>query len=287
MRVLVTGGAGMLGKTLVEQLSHKHQVSYTAHLTPVKSPSAEAIECDLTRLGLNFVDFEAVVHTAAMTNVDQCQEHPELAYQSNVMATRNVTASAPGAHIVYISTDFIFNGKKGNYSEEDEPLPLSVYGQTKLQGEGEIPNGGCIIRTSIYGLGSSPEKPGMVEKMVNRLKNGEIVSGFTDQLFTPVSTGNMALFIEEILARRLGGIFNIGSSQSYTKYEFIRSAATAFGFDPERVKPGLSSSVKYLAPRPRDVSLDTAKAQKVFRTKVWDLKQSFESIKLEWEARQY
>ncbi|MDP2807330.1 MAG: NAD(P)-dependent oxidoreductase, partial [bacterium] len=69
-------------------------------------------------------------------------------------------------------------------------------------------------------------------------------------------------------------------------YEFIRSAAVAFGFDPEVIKPGLSSSANYLAPRPRDVSLDTAKAQKTFKTQAWDLKKSFESIKQEWEARQ-
>ncbi len=287
MRVLVTGGAGMLGKTLVEQLSQKHQVSYTTHHTPVKSTSAKAIECDLTRPNLNLADFEAVVHTAAMTNVDQCQEHPEQAYQANVMATRNIAASVAGAHIVYISTDFVFDGVKGNYSEEDKPSPLSVYGRTKLEGENEVPGDGCIIRTSIYGLGSDPQRPGMVEKVIFRLRKGEAVNGFTDQLFTPVSTRNLALFIEEILARRLGGIFNIGSSQSYTKYEFIRTAAQIFGFDPKAVKPGLSSSANYRAPRPRDASLDTTKAQKNFNTKVWDLKKSFETIKFEWEARQY
>jgi len=84
----------------------------------------------------------------------------------------------------------------------------------------------------------------------------------------------------------LAGIFNIGSSQPCTKYEFIRSAAQVFGFDPEIIKPGLSSSVNYLAPRPPNVSLDTTKSRKTFKTKAWDLKRSFDSIRQEWEARQ-
>lgn len=285
MNILITGGAGMLGHLLVNHFKSRHKVIYTTHRDAISIAGAEQLSWDLTQGPKILKGMDAVIHAAAMTNVDQCQEHPEQAYQSNVTATSNAIASAPGAHMIYISTDFVFNGAKGNYSEDDKPSPLSVYGRTKLEGESEIPADGCIIRTSIYGLGSSPRKPGMVEKLVTRLKNGETVQGFTDQVFTPISTGNLALFIEEILAKRLSGIYNIGSSLPYTKYEFIRSAAAAFGFDPESVQPGLSSSVNYLAPRPRDVSLDPTKAQRIFNAKSWDLKKSFNSIKLEWEAR--
>mgnify|MGYP001277006363 CR=1 FL=1 len=285
MKILITGGAGMLGHLLVNHFKSRHQVLYTVHRDQITIGGAEQLVWDLTQGPKPLSGIDAVIHTAAMTNVDQCQEYPEQAHQSNVMATRNVAASAPGAHIIYISTDFVFDGARGNYTEDDPPAPLSVYGRTKLQGEGQIPKDGCIIRTSIYGLGSGPQRPGMVEKTITRLKNGETLQGFTDQTFTPIATGNLAWFIEEILERRLAGIFNIGSSQSCTKYEFIRAAAQAFGYDPEAVRPGLSSSVKYLAPRPKDVSLDTGKAQKIFKTKAWGLGTSFKSLKLEWENR--
>jgi len=286
MNILITGGAGMLGHLLVSHFKTRHKVLYTTHLDAISIAGAEQLSWDLTRELKPLSGINAVIHTAAMTNVDQCQQYPEQAHQSNVMATRKVAASAPGAHFIYISTDFVFDGARGNYSEDDTPWPLSVYGRTKLQGESEIPKDGCIIRTSIYGLGSSPQRPGMVEKLISRLKNGETVQGFTDQIFTPVSTGNLALFIEEILERRLAGISNLGSTQPYTKYEFIRSAAQAFGFDPEVIKPGLSASVNYLAPRPRDVSLDTGKSRKTFKTEAWDIEKSFDSIRKEWEARQ-
>lgn len=286
MNILITGGAGMLGHLLVSHFKSRHKVSYTTHRYAIDIDGAEQISWDLAQGPKALKGMDAVIHTAAMTNVDLCQQHPDQAYQSNVTATRNVAVSAPGTQVIYISTDFVFNGVKGDYSENDIPSPLSVYGRTKLEGEGQIPNDGCIIRTSIYGLGSGPQRPGMVEKVIARLRNGETVNGFTDQIFTPISTGNLALFIEEIMERRMTGIYNIGSSQPCTKFEFIRSIARAFGFDPEQVLPGLSSSVKYLAPRPRDVSLDTAKAQNTFKTKSWDLETSFKSIKREMEIRE-
>jgi dTDP-4-dehydrorhamnose reductase len=275
----------MLGHLLVDHFKTRHRVVYTTNRESIGIGGAEQMPWDLTRGPKAVSGIDAVIHTAAMTNVDLCQQHPEQAHQSNVLATRNVVNAAPGAQVIYISTDFVFDGTRGNYSEDDPTSPISVYGRTKLEGEGEIPRGGCIIRTSIYGLGSGPQRPGMVEKLISRLRNGETVSGFTDQTFTPISTGNLALFLEEIFERHLTGIYNIASSQPCTKYEFIKAAVRAFGFDPEAVKPGLSSSVNYLAPRPRDVSLDTTKARNTFKTKSWDLETSFISIKREWESR--
>lgn len=285
MNILITGGAGMLGHLLVTHFKSRHRVIYTTHRDAISIDGAEQMSWDLTQGRKALSGIDAVIHTAAMTNVDQCQQYPEQAYLSNVIATRNVAAAVPGARIIYISTDFVFDGARGNYLENDVPSPLSVYGRTKLEGEGEIPIDGCIIRTSIYGLGSGPQRPGMVEKVISRLQSGETVNGFTDQAFTPISTGNLALFLEEIMERRLTGIYNIGSSQPCTKYEFIRAAARAFGLDSEAVKPGLSSAVSYLVPRPRDVSLNTGKARKIFKAEAWSLGKSFETIKKEWENR--
>lgn len=285
MNILITGGAGMLGHLLVNHFKSRHKVIYTTHRDVISIAGAEQMSWDLTQGPMTLKGIDAVIHTAAMTNVDQCQQYPEQAYQSNVLAARNVVNAVSGAHVIYISTDFVFDGTKGNYSEDDPPSPISVYGRTKLEGEGEVPKDGCIIRTSIYGLGSGPQRPGMVEKLVARLRNGEAVNGFTDQTFTPISTGNLALFLEEVLERHLTGIYNLGSRQPCTKYEFIRAAVLAFGFDPEVVKPGLSSAVSYLAPRPRDVSLDTGKSRKTFKAEAWDLDKSFKAIKHEWENR--
>jgi len=286
VNILITGGAGMLGHLLVNHLKSRHRVLYTNHRDAISIAGAEQMSWDLTQGRKILSGMDAVIHTAAMTNVDQCQQYPEQAYQSNVLATRNVVNAVSGAHIIYISTDFVFDGTKGNYSEDDPPSPISVYGRTKLEGEGEIPKDGCIIRTSIYGLGSGPQRPGMVEKVIFRLRNGETVNGFTDQTFTPISTGNLALFLEEIMEQRLAGIFNIGSLKSCTKYEFIRAAALAFGFDPEAVKPGLSSAVSYLAPRPRDVSLDTGKSRRTFKAEAWNLGKSFEFLKTQYLCHQ-
>ncbi|MDP2806772.1 MAG: sugar nucleotide-binding protein, partial [bacterium] len=129
MNILITGGAGMLGHQLVNHFKSRHRVIYTTHRDVISIAGAEQMHWDLIQ-GLKALSgIDAVIHTAALTNVDQCQQHPEQAYQSNVMATRNVAASAPEAHIIYISTDFVFDGARGNYSENDPPSPLSVYGR--------------------------------------------------------------------------------------------------------------------------------------------------------------
>ncbi len=285
MRVLVTGGTGMLGHLLVRQLKDRHRVIFTTHRAAIAIAGAEPLPWDLAEGRRELTGIDAVVHTAALTDVDGCQRDPEAAYRTNVLATRNLAASVPGAYFVYISTDFVFDGARGNYREDDAPAPLSVYGTTKLQGEAEVPAGGCVVRTSIYGLGSGPGRPGLVEKLAARLRRGETLTGFTDQSFTPICCANLAQFIGEILDRRYAGTVHIGSERPCNKHEFITAVARGFGFGPERVREGLSSEVAYLAPRPRDASLDTAKARRTFSARAWSLEESMDAIKREWEER--
>ena len=279
MKVLVTGGSGMLGKALVNRLSREFQVSHTVHRTGFEFKGAAAIPCDLTAGDLALPAFDAVVHTAALTDVDLCQSTPEEAYQANVLATRNLAAACPGAYFVYISTDFVFDGQKGSYRETDPANPISEYGRTKYLGESEIPLSGCAIRTSIYGLSGNGGKQTFLEKSLDRLKNDQEILGFDDQWFSPVSIYNLADLLAEVIAQRPKGILHLGGPERLSKYQFLQQLAASFGYSGSLVKANSFAGHKFQAPRPRDASLDTSRARSFLKTAVCSAAESFEQIK--------
>jgi dTDP-4-dehydrorhamnose reductase len=278
MKILVTGGSGMLGKALIPLLSREHRVSYTVHSSPAEHQGAEPIQCDLSGR-LSLPGFEAVVHTAALTDVDYCQGHPEEAYRANVTATQNLVQACPGAYLLYISSDFVFDGEKGCYTEEDLPNPISEYGRTKYLAEKEIPKSGCSLRTSIYGLGGNGGRPTFIEKALARLEGGQEIYGFDDQWFSPMSIYNLAELVAEIIIRRPSGVLHLGGPERLSKHQFMSRLAGAFGHPESLVKANSFRGYKFAAPRPRDASLNNGHAASILKTPFWSLSQSFTDIK--------
>jgi dTDP-4-dehydrorhamnose reductase len=279
LKVLVTGGSGMLGQAVVQHLSKKFHVSYTVHRSPAGHEKAAALACDLTERAVKFPAFDAIIHTAAMTDVDYCQQHPDEARRNNVLATANLVQACPSAYFVYVSTDFVFNGNKGNYTEADAPDPISVYGQTKYEGEKETPSFGCVLRTSIYGLGGNSGKLTFIEKTLGKLKSGQQVLGFEDQWFSPMSIYNLAELIAEILLKKPAGVLHLGGPERVSKFEFMRLLAKSFGYPENMVKANSFAGYNFIAPRPRDASLNIAKAKGLLGVRFWNLEESLEDIK--------
>jgi len=206
---------------------------------------------------------DAIVHCAAATNVDWCEDNPEQAKAINVHASATLAevASSLNARLVYISTDSVFDGKKGGYVEADEPAPLNVYADSKLAGERETLRrnpSAIVVRVNIYGW-NAQDKESLAEWVLGRLEKGAEVPGFTDVFFTPILVNHLAPILFATLQRNLTGLYHITGSERISKFEFSRKVATAFGFDPGQVTPCRVQDMNLRAARPLDVSLNTEK----------------------------
>jgi dTDP-4-dehydrorhamnose reductase len=157
-RILITGGSGLLGSNLAETARSRFEVYATYFHNRVSIDGVSFIQIDLSNKDemykIEQLKPEIIIHCAALTNVDYCEINPDEAYRHNVMASKNIaeTASEIGAYLIHISTDSVFDGEKGGYTEEDKPNPLNVYAMTKLQAEREVlainPRT-CVVRTNI------------------------------------------------------------------------------------------------------------------------------------------
>ena len=152
-----------------------------------------------------------VIHTAAVVNVDYCEEHPEEAWDTNVNGTENVALAAKeaGARLIYISTDSVFDGEKGMYVETDTPHPVNTYGRSKLEGEGKVQQwmpDALIVRTAFYGWSpNQSNRPSLSEWVVTNLRQGKILNMFTDVFFSPIFTSNLSAVITELYDKDVSG----------------------------------------------------------------------------------
>jgi len=271
--ILVTGASGLLGANFVltakQRSSAVVALSYHHSLTVAGS---KAVQADLTdrrtskEIVLSFRP-SWIVHCAALTNVDWCEAHPGQTSQGNVEMTRNlaVVAREVDAGFVYISTDSVFDGQIGNYSEESTPAPLNVYARSKLEGEKVVQNeldSGLIIRTNIYGW-NALEKMSLAEWILHRLEAGQIVPGFRDVVFTPIVVNDLCEIVLDMMEMGLKGIYHVAGSQVCSKYEFALGLAEVFGLNTQLVQAVSVSGYPFIAPRPRNTSLLTSKVSRV------------------------
>jgi dTDP-4-dehydrorhamnose reductase len=269
-RILVTGVSGFLGRYIALSLRDHYAVLgiYHSHATVLD-------KCELTRLDLTdaeavrltFRTFrpDVVVHAAALGDVDACERHPDEAHRVNVQGTESIAqaAVAVGARLIYISTDQVYDGVKGNYDELDVPLPLMVYGRTKLEGEHRVATicrDAVILRLALmYGWGT-PTRLNFVDGLAERLQAGQEVSLFVDQYRTPLFVGQAAEAIGRLIdAPEVSGAFNLGGGEHINRYAFGLKLCEVFHWPKECVKPIEMSSVGGLAARPRDCSMNSAK----------------------------
>ena len=204
--------------------------------------------CDLTDAAgtarvVREIEPRCIIHTAAFTQVDWCESHPEETWRANVEASRTLAQIAwqIGARMIYISTDSVFDGARGCYSETDEPGPLNVYARSKLAGEravlAELPDA-LIVRTVIYGWNLRPKRS-LAEWILSELESGSEVQGFDDAVFSPILVNDLGRLLLELLERRASGVCHVARIEACTKFEFARAVAEMFGFDPAQVRPGV------------------------------------------------
>lgn len=208
-----------------------------------------------------------VINCAAFTNVDACESQPELAMAVNAEGP-GVLAQAcrqAGAHLIHLSTDYVFgNGHKRPLTEADQPAPLSVYGQTKLEGERRVLAAGgqaLVVRIAwVFG----PDKPTLVDKMIGWAREGRALKVVNDQVGSPTYTLDLAPALLELAERRVSGLLHVVNQGLTSRYEFIRRALGLAGLDPERVSPVTSDQMPTPAARPEFSALDTRRFMRVY-----------------------
>ena len=258
-RVLVTGAGGQLGRDLQEALAANG--GGRAH---------EVVAADRARLDVTDRDAvlqamgtfrpDVVVHAAAWTAVDACEGDPDRAMAVNALGTRHVAEGARrvGAHVCYLSTDYVFDGRATSpYTEWDEPNPLSVYGRSKLAGEGELDPGHAVVRTSwVCGRHGAN-----VVHTVLRLAAGQGTLRFVDdQVGCPTFTADLAPLVRSLALSRRPGVFHVTNQGPTTWFGFAQAIMAAAGLDPGRVEPVATDALRppRPAPRPANSVLDNA-----------------------------
>jgi dTDP-4-dehydrorhamnose reductase len=271
-RFLITGASGLLGLTFCMQASRQHQVTGIVHTHPVRDTQFEVIQADLCDFDLlaKMVEQtrpEVIIHTAAMANVDLCETQPELA--------RCVNASLPGhlakitrntgIRLVHISTDAVFDGKRGQYTEQDLPAPLGVYARTKLEAEEAVlatnPDA-LVARVNFYGWSLSGQRS-LAEWFFNNLSNGMPVKGFTDVLFCPLLVNDLVEILVNMSILELKGIYHVVSSECISKYAFGLEIARHFGLNEKLIQPTSVVEGGLIAARSQDLRLSTTKLSQV------------------------
>lgn len=267
--ILITGGSGLLGANLtVEALKIGTKVTSLYHEYKPYIPGVDWRQCDLTDTDSALMLIRScrpssIIHCAALTNLDECESEPGLANRLNVDASRTVALAAReiGSKLVYISTDSVFDGERGNYNEEDRPRPINHYAKSKLAGEiavTETLDTAMVIRTNFYGW-NAKDKQSLAEWIIGRLESRKDVPGFADVIFNPLLVNHLARIILDMLNQRLKGLYHVGGTDTCSKYEFARDLATAFELDPSEIHPVSIDDSDLTTPRPKNTSLDNSK----------------------------
>ncbi len=286
--MLVTGSSGLLGAELVRMsilAGHDVYAGYHEHLPRLgKSVRLNLINLNEIDAILQKYQPEVVIHAAAVTDVDLCEEKPDFARLVNGEATRRIgeTAGKAGVYVIYVSTDYIFDGTKGAYSEDDKPHPINFYGESKLLGEELLRTSGAeyaIARTSVlYGWGRE-HKPNFAMWVLDRLRSNQSFNVVIDQVASPTFNHSLAEMLLGLAEKRTQGIFHLAGSTGIDRYNFALQIAQTFCLDSSQVKPVLSSTIPWKARRPSDSSLNVDKASRLLTAKPLNLHESLEQFR--------
>ena len=265
--ILVTGMSGVLGWNLCHFLARQGwSVVGTYRQNGAVIPNVESIqlnleETDTLEKTLQEKKFSAVIHTAALTNPDHCENDRALAQRVNVDSVRILSEWAAPVPFVFISTDLIFDGEKGCYQESDSPNPLNFYGETKCRAEEIIleRESGMVVRVAKLYSSGSPFHACFTNWMKERFERGERLKLFRDQYRTPILVDDVSRALEKVLQSPIKDrLFHLGGPQRLSRVAFGQAFARVFGYDDGLIEPVSAEEVGLVA-RGNDCSLDSRK----------------------------
>jgi len=291
VKLLVTGASGLFGTKLCELATQKSWEVHSAHVQH-KPPYGIPVRFDVSDRKaaeevFRHVKPEVVVHSAAMTDVDRCESEKALAWRTNVEGTLNIAKNCKqhGAFLLYISTDYVFDGKREKHTETEPPNPINYYGLTKQKGEETVKNlleTCCIARTSVvYGASPAAEKVNFALWLMERLKRKERTNAVIDQWNSPTLNTNLAKMTLEIIEKSLTGIFHLAGATRLNRYDFAQNLAEIFNLETDLITPVESTKIPWIAKRPRDSSLNVDKALETLENKPLQITSALNELKRE------
>ena len=288
MKILITGAHGMLGQKLGlvfgQETKEKLLLTDLEPDTFFKNDRFEYEQLDVTRRSdvkslLSQYQPDVIINTAAYTDVDGCETDREFAWRLNVDGLKNLLIAArklPNAYVVHLSTDFIFDGHDAPYAEDARPQPLSYYGKSKLASENALHSSGvpcAIVRTQLlYGNGYQVRK-NFVTWVLSMLEAKQQFPVVTDQIGNPTFADDLAFGILKIIERRRQGTYHLAGPQAISRYEWAKTVASVFRFDPVLILPTVSAEIGQLAHRPPNSTFITLKFEAEFGMRFADVEQ--------------
>jgi dTDP-4-dehydrorhamnose reductase len=303
-RLLIIGGSGLLGFKCIEEAAKDFDVFATYNARGMESEHCEFWRLDKTNRDevlshTERIEPDVVIDTAALHNVNQCETHRGEAHRVNVEGTRNVAEACRkiGAKMIFLSTDYVFDGKKGHYTEDDAPNPLSYYAVTKLEGERAVAAAGtdyAVARSSvIYGWNpselkglksSSGKSMNFVIWALGKLQNGEEISIVTNQYSSPTLADNLAEALLALARTDKNGIYHTAGKGCINRFDFTKKIAEIFEFDVRLIKPVTSDMFKQVAERPLRCCLDVSKAETDLKIKFLTPEEGLKKMKKQRET---
>ena len=276
IKILVTGANGLLGQKLSQLLDRDQEITLTA-------TARAKLNIDLTRgqfVKLDVTDAnevlkvitsakpDVVIHTAAMTNVDQCETEQGACWKNNVTAVVNLVNACENisAHLIHISTDFIFDGSYGPLDESAQPNPVSYYGKSKLAAEEVIKKSKInwtILRTVlVYGVVQDMSRSNIVLWVKNSLEAGKTIQVVNDQWRTPTLAEDLAVGCVLAAKKKASGIFHVSGEEMMTPFDIAIKTAEYFKLDKTLIQATDSNHFKQPAKRPPKTGFIIEKAKK-------------------------
>ena len=274
LKFLVTGSAGLIGHQVVKDLSETHEVfsCYNKSKPEFGIPTKmDLLNHEMISNVLSEKNPDIVIHLGAMTAVDLCDTQQDNALKINSQATEILAkeCSKINSFMVYVSTDYVFNGNSGLYKENAVTNPLGFYGKSKLLGEKSIQNfssNWCIARTSTP-FGLHPTKKSFPIWVIENLQKQKQIDVLTDQFTSPTYVPSLSRMLIEISERHLTGIIHVAGASKISRYEMASLVSDKLGLDGKLLREISINDIKWEAQRPKDSSLNVSKAISILNQK--------------------
>ena len=278
MKLLITGFNGFVAGSVIAHAKGKweiHGIDITG--SPENEPGIYYHTLDLLdnqKIKTLFSEIcpDAVIHTAAMANIDVCQNNQEKAEKVNVGITRTIAGLCAelGAKMILCSTDTVFDGKKGDYTEKDTPHAVNFYAGTKIKAEQIVLSASpknVVARLSlVMGLPVMGQGNSFLADTIEKLKKGDQIPFPVNEIRTPLDVITLGSALVELAGNLYGGIIHLSGSTKINRYQMAREIAKTLGYSPELILSTDSNAMEGRAARPNDASMDNTLARQILKT---------------------
>lgn len=263
--ILITGISGYIGSNLKAYFDARGYLANGLDVNPKEGH--DICGCDITDYisvceTIQQLQPDIIIHAAGLSNLSLCEKDPLLAKKVNTRGTDNIAKAVSEqslkCKLIFLSTDYVFDGKTGDYKETDNPIPVTVYGQTKLEAEKgikDVLSDYAICRTAnVYGRGGN-----FLKFVFSSLKSEQKIEVFNDAFFTPTYVDDLANMIELVIEKDIKGLMHTAGPEKVNRFAFARKIAKVFNFDEKLIIPAAKPAESFIAD---DVSLNTDNTKK-------------------------